>query len=111
MISLAVYKLPSGIAYVAHSELINAIEEAYGQEKADTIFSEFGKIMIPSTVLVISESPLEFGIYPHDLCAVAKQLQLSIQLLDSDGAVVRVSDVLSGIIRWQLKRSDSGFQF
>lgn len=99
MISLTVYKHPSGITYVAQSQLINAIEEAYGQEKADTIFSEFGKIMTPSTVPVISESPLEFGIYPHDLCAVAEQLQLPIQLLDSDGAVVRVSDVLSGIIR------------
>lgn len=99
MISLTVYKLPSGIAYVSQSELINAISEEYGEEKSDTIFSEFGKIITPSTVPVISESPLEFGIYPHDLCAVAKQLQLPIQLLDSDGAVVRVSDALSGIIR------------
>ncbi|MCS0437184.1 hypothetical protein [Vibrio diabolicus] len=99
MISLTVYKRPSGIAYVSQSELINAISEEYGQEKADAIFSEFGKIMTASTVLVISESPLEIGIYPHDLCAVAKQLQLPIQLLDSDAAVVRVSDALSGIIR------------
>ncbi len=99
MIFLTVYKHRSGITYVSQSELINAISEEYGQEKADTIFSEFGKIMIPSTVLVISENPLEFGIYPHDLCAVAKQLQLPMQLLDSEGAVVRVSDMLSGIIR------------
>ncbi|EOV9520939.1 TPA: hypothetical protein NG675_000729 [Vibrio parahaemolyticus] len=99
MIFLTVYKHPSGIAYVSQSELINAILEEYGQEKADTIFSEFGKIMTPSTVPVISESPLEFRIYPHDLCAVAKQLQLSIQLLDSDGTLVRINDALSGIVR------------
>nr|WP_321386159.1 hypothetical protein [uncultured Vibrio sp.] len=64
------------------------------QEKAATIFSEFGKVITPSTIPVISQSPLEFGIYPHELCAVAKQLQLPIQLLDSVGAAAKVKRML-----------------
>ncbi|HIF5960633.1 TPA: hypothetical protein ACX3FR_004175 [Vibrio parahaemolyticus] len=38
MITLTVYKHPSGIAYVSQSELIDVISEEYGQEKAETIF-------------------------------------------------------------------------
>lgn len=98
MISLNIYRLQSGTTYVSQLELVNAIYKEYGKEKAVTIFLEFGKVMTPSTVPVIVQSPLEFGIYSHDLCLVAKQLHLPVQLLDSDGSVVRVSDVLSGII-------------
>lgn len=98
MISLTVYKLPSGTSYVSQSELVNAISEEYSEEKAATIFSAFGIVMTPSTVPVISYNPIELGIYPHDLCVIAKQLQLPIQLLDSDGSVVRVSDASSGIV-------------
>lgn len=98
MISLNIYRLQSGTTYVSQLELVNAIYEEYDKEKAATILLEFGKVMTPSTVPVISQSPLEFGIYSHDLCLVAKQLHLPVQLLDSDGSVVRVSDALSGII-------------
>ncbi|ELA7286599.1 hypothetical protein Q9885_001696 [Vibrio parahaemolyticus] len=99
MILLTILKIQSGTKYVSKSELIQAISEEYGEEKAAKIFLEFGKVMTPSTVPVISHNPLEFGIYLQDLCVMAKQLQLPIQLLDLDGSVIRVSDALSGIIR------------
>lgn len=102
MLTIKVHAEEDKPFYVLKKDLQEAIGNEYSDNEAqiNKITEAYNEMMTGSTVLVLQREPHIIGIYPWDLGAIFKRLNISVQFIDEKDESLNVIIGMSGISDW-----------
>jgi hypothetical protein len=84
-------------AYVLSTDIREAIEAEYSTDTAIKIGNKYSDLIYGSSAHVISQNPKKHGLYPHDIAAIFKAIDIDVEFYDEKGNPLNIDHTISGI--------------
>ncbi|MGK0270075.1 MAG: hypothetical protein ACI88H_000710 [Cocleimonas sp.] len=83
--------------YVLSTDLRAAIEAEYPADAAIDIAKKYSELIYGSAARVLSRNPSTYGIYPHDIAAIFKTINVDVEFYNEHEVALNVNHEISGI--------------
>lgn len=85
--------------YVLSTDLRTAIEAELSPDAVKEVAKKYSELIYGSTAHVLSRNPSTYGIYPHDIAAIFKTINVDAEFYDENEIILSINHEISGIFQ------------
>ncbi len=85
--------------YILSSDIKSAIDNEFSADDAIKIGKKYSNFIYGSSAHVISQNPKKIGLYPHDIAAIFKAINIDVEFSNEKGSILTIDHTISGIFQ------------
>jgi hypothetical protein len=83
--------------YILSSDIKSAIDNEFYADALIDIRKKYSELIYGSTARVICREQKKYGLYPHDIAAIFKIINIDAEFSDEKGFILNIDHTISGI--------------